>query len=117
MQPEPAQSQSPNQPAAADDTSDQSLLEVALSGAIALAKEGKAYSRAEQQFQSVKAQVQKESEEAAKLLQQMWSEYISAQRASTFWESMSDAEKDLSDKMAQSNVQLKRNYMRLMQEQ
>lgn len=94
-----------------------SLIEVSLSGAIALAKDGKNLPAATEQFQAILGQVQAESPTGATLLRQLWQEYISIQRSATFWENMSDAEKGLSDKMAESNVQLQRNYMRLVQEQ
>lgn len=95
----------------------QSLLEVALSGAIALAKDGHNYEQANTQFEALVAQLESDSPEAGKLLKQLWKEYISVQRAAVFYESLSDAEAGLSEKMAESNVQLKRNYMRLVQEQ
>ena len=95
----------------------QSLLEVALSGAIALARDGQNYGQANAQFEALVAQVESNSPEASKLLKQLWKEYISVQRAAIFYESLSDAEAGLSEKMAESNVQLKRNYMRLVQEQ
>jgi hypothetical protein len=94
-----------------------SLLEVTLSGAIALAKEGKNYEQATAQFEALLEQVQADSPAAATLLSQLWQEYISVQRSATFYESLSDAEAGLSEKMAQSNIQLQQNYMRLIQEQ
>ena len=96
---------------------ERSLLEVTLSGAISLAKNGKNYDQATEQFEALLAQLKKESPEAATLLKQLWKEYISVQRSAMFYESLSDAEAGLSEKMAQSNIQLKQNYMRLIQEQ
>ena len=97
--------------------SEKSLIEVSLAGAIALAKDGKNLASATEQFKAILEQVQTESPIAALLLSQLWQEYVSIQRSATFWENMSDAEKGLSEKMAESNVQLQRNYMRLVQEQ
>lgn len=94
-----------------------SLLEVSLSGAIALAKDAKNYEQANVQFEALLAQVSAESPTVAPLLQQLWKEYVGVQRSATFYESLSDAEKDLSDRMAKSNIQLQQNYMRLVQEQ
>lgn len=94
-----------------------SLLEVTLSGAIALAKEGKNYTQATEQFEALLEQVQVDSPAVATLLNQLWQEYISVQRSAMFYESLSDAEAGLSEKMAQSNIQLQQNYMRLIQEQ
>ncbi|MEL6813369.1 MAG: hypothetical protein AAFP03_00985 [Cyanobacteria bacterium J06598_3] len=108
-------SESSNSPATEEQTP--SLLEVALSGAIALAKESKNYEQANAQFEALLAQVSAESPTVAPLLKQLWKAYMGTQRSATFYESLSDAEKDLSDKMAKSNIQLKQNYMRLIQEQ
>lgn len=102
---------------AAAEPEEKSLLEVTLSGAISLAKDGKNYSQATEQFEALLAQVKKGSPESATLLKQLWKEYISVQRSAMFYESLSDAEAGLSEKMAQSNIQLKQNYMRLIQEQ
>jgi hypothetical protein len=92
------------------------LLEVALSGAIALAKES-SYEQATEQFEALLEQVQADSPAMATLLSQLWQEYVAVQRSATFYESLSDAEAGLSEKMAQSNIQLQQNYMRLIQEQ
>lgn len=94
-----------------------SLLETTLLGAIALAQSGKSYDQAAEQFAAVVSQIEGESSEAATLLKRLWKEYISVQRSAVFYEGLSDAEAGLSEKMAESNIQLKRNYMRLVQEQ
>ncbi len=94
-----------------------SLLEVTLSGAIALTKSGDNYDQANEQFEALLSQVETESPTVAPLLKRLWKEYTSVQRSAAFWEVMSDAEKDLSDKMSATNIQLKQNYMRLIQEQ
>ncbi|MGB3788177.1 MAG: hypothetical protein WA949_09210 [Phormidesmis sp.] len=94
-----------------------SLLEVTLDGAIALAKDGSNYPQATTQFEALLAQIEPAHPEIAPLLKTLWQEYISTQRSASFWESMSDAEKGLSEKMSESNIQLKQNYMRLIQEQ
>ncbi|MEL6602170.1 MAG: hypothetical protein AAFP20_02960 [Cyanobacteria bacterium J06614_10] len=103
--------------ATASSAEEPSLLTVALSGAIALAKEGKQYNQATAQFEALLTQVQTDSPATAPLLKQLWEEFISAQRSAAFWQTLSDAEKELSDKMSESNIQLKQNYMRLVQEQ
>ncbi|MEL6354575.1 MAG: hypothetical protein AAFR58_22915 [Cyanobacteria bacterium J06627_28] len=111
-QPTPAQ-------AAADEAegAEKSLLEITLAGAIALTKGKPDLAQANEQFAAVLKQVRAKSPAAAPLLEALWSEYTSAQRSATFWQSLSDAEKDLSDKMSETNIQLKQNYMRLIQEQ
>jgi len=93
------------------------LLAIALEGAIALAKEGNTMPQATEQFNALLQQVERDSPTVTPLLQKLWDEYLSAQRSATFWQSLSDAEKELSDKMSATTVQLKQNYMRLVQEQ
>jgi len=128
-QPSPAE-QSPAEPSPAEPSSaepspaeqspaepSQSLLEVALTGAIALTQNGQNYDQANAQFEALASQLETDSPEASKLLKQLWKEYVSVQRSALFYESLSDAEAHLSEKMAESTVQLKRNYMRLVQEQ
>lgn len=99
------------------DQTSKSLLEVTLDGAIALARDSKNYPQATAQFEALLAQVEPAHPEVAPLLKSLWKEYLSTQRSSAFWQTMSDAEKDLSEKMSESNIQLKQNYMRLIQEQ
>ncbi len=105
------------QNSATSEPAEKSLLEVAMSGAIALAKDGKNYGQATEQFEALLSQMKSESPMAVTLLKQLWKEYIAVQRSAMFYESLSDAEAGLSEKMAQSNIQLKQNYMRLIQEQ
>lgn len=100
-----------------DNTAEKSLLETSLSSAIALTKDIQNESEATAQFEAILTEVREQSPIAAKLLNQLWQEYVSVRRSASFWEGMSDAEKGLSEKMAESNVQLQRNYMRLVQEQ
>ena len=94
-----------------------SLLEVTLSGAIALTKEGNSMTEATSQFEALLAQVEADSPTGAPLLKLLWDDYFSVLRSAAFWLVMSDAEKDLSDKMSATHIQLKQNYMRLIQEQ
>ena len=110
-----------NNPQAANEQpkaeAEKSLIETSLAGAIALAKDGKNLDAANAQFEAILSEIKTESPTSETLLRQLWQEYTSIQRSAKFWESMSDAEKELSEKMAESNVQLQRNYMRLVQEQ
>ncbi len=94
-----------------------SLLEITLAGAIALSQDAINHAQANEQFEAVLAQIQNESPTAALLLKQLWTEYLAAQRSATFYEGLSGAEAGLSEKMVKSNIQLKQNYLRLIQEQ
>ncbi len=88
-----------------------------LQDAISLAQKVQQHPEAHQAFQQVLAELEAESPLAAKLLEQLWREYIGTQRSSIFWEQLSEVEKNLSDRLSASHIQLKQNYLRLMQEQ
>ncbi|MBD1873616.1 hypothetical protein H6F75_08985 [Nodosilinea sp. FACHB-131] len=92
-------------------------LSTRLQTAITLAKEVQQHPEAHQAFQEVVGELKTESPIAAELLGQLWQEYIGTQRSSQFWEQLSDVEKNLSDRLSQSHIQLKQNYLRLIQEQ
>jgi hypothetical protein len=47
----------------------------------------------------------------------LWREVLSSRRSSLFWQQMSDAEKVMSDRLAENHIQLQQNYLRLVQEQ
>ena len=72
---------------------------------------------AREQFEAVQAQLDEQAEAFAPVVQLLWHECLAARRSALFWHELSDAEKNLSDTMAEKNIQLKQNYMRLMQEQ
>ncbi len=88
-----------------------------LQEAIHLARRVQQHPAADQAFQLVLGELGTESPVAAELLEQLWREYIGSQRSSQFWEQVSEVEKNLSDRMSESHIQLKQNYLRLMQEQ
>lgn len=92
-------------------------LSTRLQTAIGLAKEVRQHPEAHQAFQVVLGDLKTESPVAAELLEQLWREYIGTQRSSLFWEQLSEVEKNLSDRLSESHIQLKQNYLRLMQEQ
>ncbi|XGW00025.1 MAG: hypothetical protein ACAF41_13955 [Leptolyngbya sp. BL-A-14] len=54
---------------------------------------------------------------AAELIDALWNELLTARRSTAFWEQISDAEKEIGDRLAQDNIRLQQNYLRLMQEQ
>lgn len=51
------------------------------------------------------------------LLRLLWDEVLSARRSARFWEQISDVERQISEDMAASHLQLQQNYLRLLQEQ
>jgi hypothetical protein len=88
-----------------------------LQTAIDLAQAIDSHHQAEAAFQELLTDVQKHNALAASLLQRLWEEYLSSQRSSLFWEQLSTVEKQLSDQLTESHLQLKQNYLRLIQEQ
>lgn len=88
-----------------------------LQDAINLAQEVQQHPEAHQAFHTMLTDLKIQSPEAADLLAQLWQEYIRSKRSSLFWEQLSEVEKNLSDRMSESHLQLKQNYLRLIQEQ
>ncbi len=88
-----------------------------LQSAINLAQQVQQHPEAHQAFQEVLGELKTQDPVAAVLLEQLWREYIGTKRSSVFWEQLSEVEKNLSDRMSESHIQLKQNYLRLMQEQ
>ncbi|MFH7245410.1 MAG: hypothetical protein ACHWZW_21440 [Spirulina sp.] len=101
---------SANNPSTAD-------LATRLQSALDLAQTVETHGEASQVIQAIVADLQDQSPEAIALFTQLWHAYISSQRSSQFWQQVSEAEKNLSDRLSASHVQLKQNYLRLMQEQ
>ena len=54
---------------------------------------------------------------AAEVIDALWQELLTARRSTAFWEQISDAEKEMGDRLTQDNIRLQQNYLRLMQEQ
>ena len=54
---------------------------------------------------------------AAEVIDALWNELLTARRSTAFWEQISDAEKEMGDRLTQDNIRLQQNYLRLMQEQ
>ncbi|MGB3615813.1 MAG: hypothetical protein WBA10_18600 [Elainellaceae cyanobacterium] len=82
-----------------------------------LAGEVSTHSEAKQAFKQIQGRVAETSPDAVELVDMLWQEVISAQRSAIFWQELSDMEKNLGEKLAEKQVQLKQNYMRLVQEQ
>ncbi|MBW4693123.1 MAG: hypothetical protein KME27_15325 [Lyngbya sp. HA4199-MV5] len=54
---------------------------------------------------------------APHIIDALWNELLTARRSTAFWEQISDAEKEMGDRLTQDNIRLQQNYLRLMQEQ
>lgn len=92
-------------------------LSTQLQSALDLAQAVETHAEASRLVQTIVAELEGQSPEAIALFEQLWRAYISSQRSSQFWQRTSEAEKQLSDRLTESHVQLKQNYLRLMQEQ
>ncbi|MEB3356897.1 MAG: hypothetical protein VKK04_09240 [Synechococcales bacterium] len=72
---------------------------------------------AHREFERLHQAVSAETPDAAQLLAIMWDELVSSRRSAMFWEELCNVEKQLTDRMAESHLRLRQNYLRLMQEQ
>jgi hypothetical protein len=88
-----------------------------LQTAIDLAQTLEGHSDAHSAFRDLLTDLQRQEPAMASLLERLWQEYLSTQRSSLFWEQMSTVEKQLSDHLTETHLQLKQNYLRLVQEQ
>lgn len=83
---------------------------------LALVQNIDTHDEAEQMFEQLYESLVEENPQAAELMEILWREVITARRSSTFWRQTSDVEKAMADKMMQNLVELRQNYLRLMQE-
>jgi hypothetical protein len=88
-----------------------------LQACLALTPEVAQHPQAKEQFAVLKTQLAAESPLAAELLELAWNEVIAARRSAAFWEQISDAEKNMSDRVGESLINLQQNHLRLIQEQ
>jgi len=88
-----------------------------LTECIELAKDPKAHGEAEQAFAEVKHDLEGASSETLAVVDHLWQELLTARRSAAFWEQISNVERSMTEKIAADHFQLKRNYLRLMQEQ
>ncbi|MGF1499694.1 MAG: hypothetical protein ACFB8W_23150 [Elainellaceae cyanobacterium] len=72
---------------------------------------------ADKEFEQLCIAVTQQSPDAGRLLAVMWDELVSSRRSALFWEELCNVEKQLTDRMAESHLRLRQNYLRLMQEQ
>ncbi len=52
----------------------------------------------------------------AEVLQALWQELVTARRSGAFWQQISDVERTMTERLADSHIQLQQNYLRLVQE-
>lgn len=83
---------------------------------IDLAKGVETHDEANQCFEELLTAIKTESPQMAELLNLIWQDLISARRAASFWEQMSDVEKEMASNMMETMTQMRQNQLRLIQE-
>ncbi len=89
----------------------------ALQAAIQLAQTMDRQGEAHEAFNQLHSTLEAENPDCAALLQILWREYMATQRSAAFWQELCQVEKHLSERITESHIQLRQNYLRLMQEQ
>lgn len=84
---------------------------------LSLANDFSRHAEANQAFIDLKDSLAVDHPIAAEMLSLLWHEMLSARRSASFWEQISDIERQLTEQMTASHVQLQQNYLRLVQEQ
>lgn len=84
---------------------------------LSLAKHTATHQEAEERFLKLRDRLVEEGSELATVMDVMWKEILSSRRSAFFWEEMCNVEQKLTERMAESHVQLRQNYLRLVQEQ
>jgi hypothetical protein len=81
-----------------------------------LTKGVETHREANQRFDDFLAVIKAESPQMAELLNLIWQDLIAARRSASFWEQMSDVEKEMASNMMETMTQLRQNELRLIQE-
>lgn len=89
----------------------------ALEAAIKLAQDVNTLQAAHSAFEELYEDVRVDNPQLAALLQMLWREYVTTQRSAAFWQELCQVEKHLSERITESHMQLRQNYLRLVQEQ
>ncbi|MBW4647846.1 MAG: hypothetical protein KME06_03980 [Kastovskya adunca ATA6-11-RM4] len=97
-------------------SSSQNLL-TELKTCLSLVQDMENHKEAKQAFEQLHNTLNAENPQAAELTDLLWQEVIAARRAAAFWHQISDVEKEMADSMLEKLIQLRQNYLRLMQEQ
>jgi hypothetical protein len=87
-----------------------------LKDCLALASNPKTQTEADRQFLDLQDSLNPDAA-TSEVLQKLWAEVLAARRSAMFWEKLSDAERAVSDGLADNHLRLQQNYLRLVQEQ
>ena len=89
----------------------------ALETAVKLAQDVETQNEAHATFNELYENLRSSDPDLATMLQILWREYVTSQRSITFWQELCQVEKHLSERITENHLQLRQNYLRLMQEQ
>jgi len=92
-------------------------LMASLRDAMGLAEDVNQQPQAHEAFDAIYGDLEAINPDLAEMIQVLWKEYVAAERSASFWKELCQVEKHLSERIAESHLQLKQNYLRLMQEQ
>lgn len=84
---------------------------------LSLVKDAETQGLAVKQYAMLRDRLMAEYPDRVDLLDMMWDALLVSQRSAKVWERLCNTEKQLTDRMAESHVQLQQNYLRLVQEQ
>lgn len=84
---------------------------------LSLAQDVSTHAKAKEHYRNLRDRLANEAPEAAEMMDLLWTEMLSSRRSALFWEELCNVEKKLTDRMAENNMQLRQNYIRLVQEQ
>lgn len=84
---------------------------------LSLAQDVSTHAKAKENYSDLRDRLADDAPEVAELMDVLWAEMLSSRRSALFWEELCNVEKKLTDRMAENNIQLRQNYIRLVQEQ
>ncbi|MBE7382923.1 MAG: hypothetical protein F6J95_016095 [Leptolyngbya sp. SIO1E4] len=89
----------------------------ALQAAMKLAQDATTQDQAHAAFNELYEDLRYDNPQVATMVQMLWREYVASQRSVAFWQELCQVEKHLSERITENHLQLRQNYLRLMQEQ
>lgn len=84
---------------------------------LSLAQDVSTHAKAKERYNDLRDRLAGDAPGMAELMDLLWTEMLSSRRSAMFWEELCNVEKKLTDRMAENNIQLRQNYIRLVQEQ
>jgi hypothetical protein len=93
------------------------LLLEEMQACLTLAEDTRTHEEADARYNQLRDRLIADESDSVAMLDLMWKSVLSGRRSSFFWQKMCDAEQKLTERMAESHVQLRQNHLRLLQEQ